>query len=290
MAKQTASRTALGAVVCRMIEQYQPENTRLFHDPIAKGLVGGPIRWMMQFAPMRNVTVKQTDAVAKGIYGAQVCRTRYIDEALQSAMAKGIDQVAILGAGYDTRAYRLSGLKNAGVFEVDLPAVQADKKKKLLQVLGRLPGNVTYVPIDFDAQTLKTALSGTSFDAMNRTFYIWEGVTQYLSEQAVNQTLSFVGGSAPGSEIVFTYVLKSIIERRSDIPDANHMMDVVAKQSPWIFGLDPSSLPDFLKPFHLNLAANVGTQEYQEKYLMPMGRKLDVFAGERIAQAYIGKL
>ena len=150
MAKQTVSRTALGTAICRMIEQYQPAKTRLFEDPVAKELVGGPIRFMMQFPFMRNLTIQQTDAVAKGIYSAQVCRTRYIDEVVQAAIARGIKQLVILGAGYDTRPYRLPEMKSVKVFEVDLPAVQDDKKIKLQKYLGRLPDQVTFIPMDFD--------------------------------------------------------------------------------------------------------------------------------------------
>jgi methyltransferase (TIGR00027 family) len=242
---------------------------------------------MMQFGAMRDFTVKQTDAVAKGIYGVQICRTRYIDDALQSAISKEINQGVILGAGYDTRAYRLPELKRTKVFEVDLPAVQEDKKNKLQKYLGRLPGNVTYIPIDLDTQTLEIAFSATNFDGQVPAIYIWEGVTQYLTEKAVRQIFAFVGRSATGSRIVFTYVSKSMIERRSGIPDANHIMEIVAKQSPWIFGLDPSSISDFLKPYHLTIVADVGNQDYQEAYLKPIGRKLDVFEGERIAQALV---
>jgi O-methyltransferase involved in polyketide biosynthesis len=117
--------------------------------------------------------------------------------------------------------------------------------------------------------------------------FTWEGVTQYISEEAVRQTLAFVGRSAPGSMIVFTYVLKSIVERRSDIPGADHLMDVVAKHAPWVFGLAPSSVPDFLKPFHLALIADVGNVDYQERYLKPVERDLAVFEGERIVQAIV---
>src|SRR2546423_15631839 len=103
MAKRSIGNTALGAAVCRLIEQYQPEKTRLFYDPVVKGLVGTPIRVLMQFKSMRNFTIKQTDAFTPGIYGAQICRTRFIDEAVQTALSQGIGQVVILGAGFDTR-------------------------------------------------------------------------------------------------------------------------------------------------------------------------------------------
>jgi methyltransferase (TIGR00027 family) len=178
-------------------------------------------------------------------------------------------------------------MKNAKVFEVDLATVQDDKKKKLQKYLGRLPDYVSFIPIDFDKQTLEAVFTETTFNPTKPAIFIWEGVTQYISEQAVRQTLAFLGKSAPGSIIVFTYVLKSIIERRSDIPEADHLMEVVAKQSPWVFGLEPSLIPDFLKPYHLSLIAEVGNVDYQEKYPKPVGRNLVVFEGERIVQATV---
>jgi methyltransferase (TIGR00027 family) len=287
MAKQRVGRTALGAAVCRLIEQYQPEATRLFDDPVVKDLVGLPLRVMMRFAAMRNFTIQQTEAVGRGIYGVQVCRTRFIDDVVQTALSEGIAQVAILGAGYDTRAYRLPGIERVKVFEVDLPAVQDDKKEKLQKHLGRLPDNVTFSPIDFDTQRLAAVFAGTAFHPAQQTIFVWEGVTQYISEEAVRQTLSFVGKSAPGSIMVFTYVLRSIIERHSDIPDANRMMDVVAKTAAWIFGLEPSSIQAFLQPFHLARVADVGNTDYQARYLKPLKRNLAVSEAERITQAVV---
>ena len=287
MAKQTVGRTALGAAVCRLIEQYQPDKNRLFNDPVVKDLVGAPIRVMMQFTGLRNFTIKQTDAVGDGIFGAQICRTRYIDDAVQAALAQGVGQVVILGAGLDTRPYRLPGIEHARVFEVDLPAVQDDKKKKIQKHFGRLPGHVTFVPIDFDAQTLDSVFIGTAFDLTRPAVFIWEGVTQYIAEEAVRQTLAFVGKSAPGSSLVFTYVLKSVIDRSPDFPGADHVMDVVSRQSPWIFGLEPHSIPAFLSPFHLTLMANVGSANYQANYLQPLGRSMAVFEGERIVHAAV---
>jgi methyltransferase (TIGR00027 family) len=287
MAKQTVSRTALGAAICRMIEQYQPAPTRLFNDAVVKDLVGAPVRVMMQAAFMRSLTVKQTDAVGAGIFGAQICRTRYIDDAVQAALRQGIGQLVILGAGLDTRPYRLPGMDRVKVFEVDLPAVQSDKKEKIQKHFGRLPENVTFIPIDFDKQNLDSVFAGTGFDPAKPAVFIWEGVTQYITAAAVSRTLAFVGKSAPGSVIVFTYVLKSVIERRSDIPGADHMLDVVSQSSPWIFGLEPTGISAFLEPFQLSLVADVGAADYQARYLKPLGRALDVSPVERIAHARV---
>lgn len=278
--------TALGAAVCRLIEQYQPGETRLFDDPLVQFLVGGPLRVMVRFGGMRNLAMCQMDAITTGIYGAQVCRTRCIDDAVGAALSHGIDQLAILGAGLDTRPYRLPGMERVRVFEVDLPRVQADKKNKIQQYFGLLPRYVTFVPIDFAAQSLDTALVGAGFDPARPAVFIWEGVTQYLPEEAVGRTLAFVGRCAPGSVILFTYVLKSVIEGRSGIPGADRMMASVAENNaPWLFGLDPPAVPAFLESFHLSRVADVGNADYQERYLKPSGRRLAVSEIERVVQA-----
>ena len=287
MAEKSVSNTALGAAICRLIEQYQPDETRLFNDPYIKDMVSTPLRLMMQFAPMRALTLNRTEAVARGIFGAQICRTCFIDETVETALAQGISQLVILGAGFDTRAYRLKGIEQIKVFEVDLPHVQADKKARVQKRFGRIPANVTFIPIDFDTQTLDTVFAGSPFDSSKPAIFVWEGVTQYIPESAVNQTLAFVGKSAPGSHIVFTYVLKSIIERRSGIPGAVEMMDYVARSSPWIFGLEPSEVASFLQPFHLKLLADVGSSDYQVKYLQPHHREVFTAEAERAVHAVV---
>jgi methyltransferase (TIGR00027 family) len=288
MAKQRVGNTALGAAICRLIEQYQPKETRLFNDPLVKDLVGAPIRVLMQFASMRNLTMQQMDAITPGIYGVQIARTRFIDDAVQDALSRGIGQVVILGAGLDTRPYRLAGMERARVFEVDLPSVQEEKKKKLQKRFGHLPEHVTFLPIDFDTQSLEAVFTRTAFDPGSPSVFAWEGVTQYLSEEAVRRTLAFVGTSAPGSILVFTYVLKSLIERHAGIPGADKMMDRVAKQGyPWLFGLEPESLASFLAPFHLRRLTDVGSTDYQANYFKPMKRELVVSDMERIAQATV---
>jgi methyltransferase (TIGR00027 family) len=287
MAKQSVGNTALGTAVYRLIEQFQPEETRLFNDPVVKYLFSTPIRALVQFACIRNYTIKRYD-ITQGIYGAQICRTRYIDDAVQAALSQGIRQLVILGAGFDTRPYRLAGMERMKVLEVDLPSVQEDKKKKLKKHFGRLPEHVTFIPIDFGTQSLEEVLPREAFDPSKPAVFVWEGVTQYIPEEAVRRTLAFVGKSVPGSILIFTYVLKSIIERRSNISGADKMMDYVAKNNyPWIFGLEPSNVHSFLKPFHLNPIAEVDNADYQARYLKPLGRILVVSEGERIVQATV---
>jgi methyltransferase (TIGR00027 family) len=286
--QQNVRNTALGAATCRLIEQYEPEGIRLVDDLVVRDLVGTLIRGLMRFARMRNYTIRRTDAIMPGIYGLQICRACYIDDAVEMALSRGIEQLVILGAGFDTRPYRLAGMEKIKVVEIDLPSVQEEKKKKLQKHFGRLPQNVSFVSIDFETQSLGDALAGTAFDPSKSVIFVWEGVTQYISEEAVRRTLTDVGNSAPGSTLIFTYVLNSVVERRSGIPGADRLMDVVAKNNaPWLFGLEPSDVPSFLKPFHLTLVADVGNTDYQASYLEPRGRKLVVSECERVVQAIV---
>ena len=288
MANQQVGSTALGAAVCRLLEQFQPEESRLFLDPVVSGLVGTPVRLLMQFAGMRRLTITQTDVIMPGIYGVQVCRTRCIDDAVLAALAGDIEQVVILGAGFDTRAYRLAGIERTRVLEVDLPSVQNIKKRRLQQRFAHLPEHVTFVPIDFAIQSVETALQGTTFDPARPAVFIWEGVTQYIPEEAVSRVLTFIGKAAPGSLLVFTYVLRSIIERRSDLPGADKLMNMMDKRrTSWLFGLDPADLASFLATHHLHLLADTGNADYQERYLKPLGRELVVSECERVVQATV---
>ncbi len=283
MPKNNSSQTALGVAMTRLIEQYQPENLRLYTDPIVKSLFPKLIQILMRFQGFRNWIMRMTDKPTKGIYGVQICRTKYIDDLLRSAINDGFQQVIILGAGLDTRAYRIPGINDIHVIEVDLPGIQQFKKQQIFKVLGKDPNNTTYVPIDFNSQSLEQVLTNKIVNFDQPIFFIWEGVTQYISAEAVSNTLAFVGKAATSNRIVFTYVLKSVIDKTSNIEGSNNIVDFMNKRkSNWIFGLDPDTIKDYLDQFKLKLIEDVGTSYYQENYLKPIGRQLNVSEIERI--------
>jgi methyltransferase (TIGR00027 family) len=286
MSKFGVSSTGEGAAFCRAVEQYLPENERLFNDPIEFKLLSGMYQWMLNSAKMRQYVINQTEKAVKGLYGEQVCRTRYIDEAVTAALGKGIRQVVILGSGMDTRAYRLPGMDQAQVFEVDMPRVVKMKQPRVAKLLGKIPANVHFVPTDFDEQDLGEAMQGCGFDPSQPAIFVWEAVTQYLTAEAVKQTLSYIGKSAKGSRVVFTYVLRWIIEHPERDHEAMGLLKLSKqKMAPFIFGWEPTELPEYLKPFHLRVIEDAGDEYYKKNWLEPMGRKLDVTYGERICLA-----
>ncbi len=288
MSKFGVSSTAEGAAFCRAAEQYLPESERLFNDVLVYSLMSGIYQWMLRSPRMRKYAIDQTEAAVKGLYGELICRTRYIDDAVTAGLAQGIRQVVILGAGIDTRAYRLEGMQEAQVFEVDMPGVQKMKRDRVAKVLGRVPENVHFIAVDFNEQTLDEVMSGSGFDPKQPALFVWEAVTQYISAEAVAEELSFVGKCTKGSRIVFTYVLKWVIEHPERDPQALALMKLAKmKMAPFIFGLETAEMPVYLQPFHLQVLQDAGVEYYQSHWLEPMGRKLDVTFGERCCLAEV---
>ncbi len=291
MDKTKAGQTAIGAAAVRTMELFYPEEVRLFEDHFAIEFLNQPLKFLiglMRFKGIRNAAINMREKQVPGTLGGIVCRTRYIDDVLRSAIKDGMGTIVILGAGLDSRPYRISGINKTKVFEVDLPSIQNFKKKRLIKILSSLPSHVTYVPIDFNDQNLDEALLSKGFDISKPTFFIWGGVTQYITPEAVKSTLKYISKTCPGSRIVFTYVQKSVIDGNSDLEGADALMKMTKKaKAPWLFGLEPSNIKEFLRRYNLSLIEDVGASYYQEKYLKPLGRNLNVFEVERVAFAEI---
>jgi methyltransferase (TIGR00027 family) len=171
------------------------------------------------------------------------------------------------------------------VFEVDLPGACEAKRSRLESVLGGVPQHVVLVGMDFDRQDLGDMLGASGYHNGLRTLFIWEGVTQYITAEAVSHTLEFVSGiSGAGSSIVFTYVRRGLIDG-TDRPEWMGSLLTFAGRvgSPMIFGLDQAKLEPYLLEHGLELVEEVGAADDQERYLRPLGRQMNVFDGERAA-------
>ncbi len=195
-------------------------------------------------------------------------RTRHIDEVLEDSLKAGAAQVVILGAGLDSRGYRFTDLlRGARIFELDLPATQEYKKKRVRESLGSLPRHVTYVPIDFAKQDLATVLNAAGYDRGTKTLFIWEGVTMYIPESAVDATLRFVAkGAAPGSRIVFDYFLASALKA----PPAalrETSSRVAGLGEPFVFGMPGEDASAFVKERGLEVSSDFGYAELGKHFL-----------------------
>ena len=180
--------------------------------------------------------------------GFMIVRTRFIDEALVRAVKDGATQLVILGAGFDSRAYRFRELlKDCRIFEVDARPTQEYKKRRAKTVLGDAPENLTYVQVDFAKDNLIDLLLAAGFRSGAKSFFIWEGVCMYLPEESVRATLQMVAShSAPGSSIVLDYANSLGIEFGKHSPHGAGGIPA-AWGEPWGFGVPGANGSEYFR-------------------------------------------
>jgi methyltransferase (TIGR00027 family) len=216
MKQDQASRTAEYMALFRAIESARPPAKRLFNDPLAISFLRPSLRLITHLSrPPFAGDIIPFLIDTKWVKGARpvgVARTRLIDERLIEALKQGARQVVILGAGYDTRAYRIEGIERDEVFEIDHRNTSRAKRESLRKNLGGLPSHVQFVATNLNHQSLQDTLARTNFDARLKTFFIGEGVTNYLTAEAVDGGFCNVRRLATEASIIFTYVDKAVIE------------------------------------------------------------------------------
>ena len=261
---------------------------RLFEDHLVIDLLPPFARFMLRRATIRAWFKNWFERQAPGIQGALLCRTRSIDDMVKAAIARGVGDVAILGAGLDTRAYRLPELASARVFELDLPHVQASKRARLTRSLAAPANHVRFVPIDFNVEPFDAALARSGFDASQPALFVWEGVSQYLQPAAVDAVLRTIAANPAGGELIFTYVLEEAVTGRFRSDRAADFRKVTSRlPEPWFFGIEPSNLQAFLAERGLALCEDLSAAEHTARYLQPIHRELAVSPIERVSRARV---
>jgi len=284
--------TGYGPAMMRAMENLLPEDKRLFEDPYSEKFLSPFWKFwviLMRFPKILNFLIKLREKWTPGVIGGLICRTRYIDDVLNNAIKEGVGTVVNLGVGMDTRAFRIPGIENIKYYELDFPELQKVKRAYIDKKIGELPSNVSLVPIDFNNQDIGEELNKAGYTLSSKTLFIWEGVTQYISKEAVDNTIKYVAQASTGSRIVFTYVLKSFIDG-SYIPDGLHSLYklTLKKKKPlWFCGFEPAEMREYLAKYSMYLIEDVGHEEYLERYIKPKGRDLTVFEIERAVLAAV---
>jgi methyltransferase (TIGR00027 family) len=264
----------------------------LFRDPFASLFLPPHLSRALRLArvgPLRAVLQRYADWRAPGARSSAIARTQFIDDVVRSAIEEGMRQVVLLGAGYDCRAHRLSELRDAHVFEVDRAETQAAKREGIESAheLGTRR-DVRYVPVDFGKDDLAASLTSAGWDRTRTSIVVWEGVTNYLTEAGVAKVLTLIGGAAPGTLLVFTYVHRGVIDGTARFDGADKLLRNVRRLGePWTFGLRPEEVGDFLAWFGLELEEDLGADEYRRRYLGGGSRNLRGYAFYRIAVARV---
>ena len=284
MNKSQSSITARGSAFARALESSKPAGERICYDPLARQMISTP------FYLFCKLFAGYGEASAPGVLGYLAARTRHIDEYLQSCLDGGLEQLVILGAGLDSRAYRFEQLRERRVFEVDHPVTQQGKIEKVNKILGGLPRHVVYVPIDFNHETLHKLLD-LGYDKHRQTLFVWEGVTYYLTAKAVDSTLAFVlAHSGQGSSIIFDYVYASALT-------AAHKRGEVARMQRYkrftgeglVFGIDEGKLDGFLSRRGYTHITNATSQDLKRAYFAGVNQNKPVASIYAIVHARVGQ-
>jgi methyltransferase (TIGR00027 family) len=281
-----AAKTGPGAMVLVAIEQGFPEAERIITDPLAYPTLPLASRiWVRVSLAMRNWIVAKTEQNVPGLWAGIMARKRYIDDVLSEAVAGPAEAVVNLGAGFDTRAFRLPGLSNVPVWEVDQKATIEARRRRLRATLGGAVSHVTLAPIDFDREDLGSVLAAHGYPRSANTFFIWEGVTQYLSEPGIRATMEFLHQAPAGSRLVFTYVPKDFIDGEELYGHEYLYKRMRVNDTIWRTGFDPGTIGDFLAGYGWRVREHLGYDELGERYVKPTGRDLAWMGIERIVLA-----
>jgi methyltransferase (TIGR00027 family) len=287
MKTNRASITAEGIALARAVESQRPTEQRICYDPLAQQFVSALYWNIFRFF----VSSGYAERRGPGTMGFLVARERYIDDYLQASLDDGLEQLVILGAGYDSRAYRFDQLKDRCVFEVDHPATQQAKIAKLTKALGELPKHVVFVPIDFETQSLEQRLLECGYSERKKTLFIWQGVTQYLAPEAVDSTLAFVANhSGQGSSIVFDYMYTSLLDGTVKRGEVNSMQRYRRMTGEGFkFGIPEGTIGAFMRRRGFCRVKNVTHQDFKRLYFSGVNQNRAVAAGYAIVSAIVSR-
>jgi methyltransferase (TIGR00027 family) len=264
MKKKQSSASAAGVALLRAIESGKPESERICYDPYAEAMIPGGIAFKLS---KWIITSGFYERIAPGAVAFVAVRERYIDDYLKTCLKEGFTQIVILGAGFDTRAYRITGMENTRVFEVDQPATQEVKLERLKKVIDPPPANVSYVPVDFNTQELGESLNHAGYDEKSKTLFIWQGVTYFLIGEGVDGTLSFVvRHSGAGSAVIFDYFYNQILRdpHRADAKRLRQAARISGEE--YTFGIDQGETEQFLMRRGFNEICNRSLEELKQIY------------------------
>jgi methyltransferase (TIGR00027 family) len=290
MREGRASRTAEHNALFRALESSLPEGRRSFEDPLARAFLARPFALVVRLATLpglRELVPWIIDSRWPGVRPSVVARTRLIDDRILASLPDGVEQLVILGAGFDTRAYRLPGLR-VTVFEVDHPDTQAAKRRVLARVLPSLPAHVRFVPIDFDLEELDSVMAAAGYRESVRSFILWEGVTHYLTQAGVDSTLRWCARAATGSLLLFTYVHRDVLTNPGAFVGTRRLFASLEKAGERLtFGIEPDELPGFLARRGLSLESDLGAAAYRELHFGKAARVMRGHEFYRIALARV---
>jgi len=271
--EQKPSETALFAALYRaIIASKEFNNEGVGSDDLAKYFLPSFLRFLIQFNFIRENIKNNSNKLTPGIYEYVRARTAFFDNIFVEALNKKIPQIVVLGAGYDTRAYRFALLNDSTkIFELDITPTQNRKRQCLQKAKIDFTKHTTLVPIDFNKQSLKTALEKADYDNNEKTLFIWEGVNYYLDPGAVDVTLEFVKNTVNHeSFIALDYAISISEENINDYYGARKFIEFWKKRrsgEPFKFTIDEGAIESFLEQRGLKIVNHLDNEQIEKMFL-----------------------
>jgi methyltransferase (TIGR00027 family) len=252
---KTANRVAIRRAAHQLLD-----HPKVLDDPLALRIIGPEAANDLRSNP------KEHHAFSRAFRAFMAARSRFAEDELTRAVAHGVTQYVILGAGLDTFAYRNPhpGLR---VFEVDHPSTQAWKREQLQAAYIPVPQSLTFVPIDFEQQTLIVELKRSGLDFATPAFFSWLGVTPYLTREACMTTLRFIAKMPAGSGVVFDFALDPALLNAGQ----REALDALAKRvasvgEPFQLFFDPAKLQSDLESLGFHRTEFLQGAQINERY------------------------
>jgi len=264
------SRTAMFAAIHRYLSLFESNPDFSSRDYLSGQFIPAYIRLTLCMRWLRRHVRKKLNRKGPGTYQYVIARTKFFDEQFLKALDASVPQIVILGAGYDTRAVRYrERLGSTKVFELDTAVLQLRKSKIFKKNKVPIPDNLVFCPITFGQQSIAEVLENLGYDSAQRTLFLWEGVTYYLTESAVLETLGFIKNNAgSASELVFDYFYKSFVDGRYDYYGAKPLYDAVVKiGEPFLFGIEEGGLSQFISDAGFEVVSHQTPEALEKHYL-----------------------
>jgi methyltransferase (TIGR00027 family) len=296
-----ASRTAIATAYFRA-HHYTHANPKIFEDPLAGALLSagereGVEKFLLEGLAKSNPELARSGAdrttrvgYALGGLAVVLARARYTEDRLAEAMRDGVAQYVVIGAGLDTFALRRPDLQNRlRVIEIDHPATQASKQKRIREAGLAPPPHLHFAPADLEKESLAEVLSRTPYDPARPAFFSWLGVTMYLTGDAIRGTLrSLRGAAAAGSLLVFDYLDRAVLAPENRSPTRSRLFETVRRAGePMIFGFDPSALGADLAAQGFRLLEDLGPESQEVLFYRNRTDGLRPTGSARIARAEV---
>ncbi|MFN0156507.1 MAG: SAM-dependent methyltransferase [Bacteroidota bacterium] len=279
-----AIQTGVGPTALVAIEQHYPKSQRIIEDDLSYRVLPLGMRsfvWLVWPNWIRDWMVRATERDAPGLWAGTMCRKRFIIERIRESLNQ-IKDIVNLGSGFETGIYRFSPIP---VWELDQSENIELKRARLQWLFGTVPASVRLISIDFDRENVATVLTSNGYSTANPTFFVWEAVTQYLTETGIRTIFEFLSGAERGSRLVFTYFREDFLSGRSKYGWDKRYKKYVKKDKLWLFAMDPEAWPAFLRVYGWNVLEHCGYEELSERYVRPTGRELASTPIERIIYA-----